>query len=87
MTVQVEATALCQALASAVPGLYSALSDLDGSQMEVAREMLGDSRCIWVGNGFQKPSKVLFFFPLPLFIRSSNAVCTYDFSCRPAQSD
>ena len=54
----VQDTAMCQRLASAVPTLYSALSELDSTQMDVAAEALGEARCVWVGNGFQKPSKV-----------------------------
>lgn len=53
-----ENTALCQALAAAVPTLYAALSALDANQMEVAAELLHDTPCVWVGNGFQPPSRV-----------------------------
>ncbi len=54
----VDDTAMCQRLASAVPTLYSAICALDSTQMQVAATVLREARCVWVGNGFQKPSKV-----------------------------
>lgn len=38
--------------------MYSELSSLDATQMEIAAQILREGRCIWVGNGFQKPAKV-----------------------------
>jgi hypothetical protein len=58
MHTHVASTSLCQALAAAVPTLYAALSALDANQLEVAAELLRDAPSVWVGNGFQPPSRV-----------------------------
>lgn len=56
---QTRADAL-QALASAVPNIYKALSALSAHDMDIATSVLLDTACIWVGTGFVSCKQVAF---------------------------
>ena len=57
---QVSDVHLLQQLAQAVPQIYNALAALGQQDVEMVNAVLGDSACIWVGNGFVTPSRVAF---------------------------
>ena len=51
---------LLQQLAQAVPQIYNALVALGKQDVEMVNAVLGNSSCIWVGNGFVTPNRVAF---------------------------
>jgi sacsin len=60
-------TALAQALAAAVPRLYTQLSDARGAPgFAAAAAALAGTRCVWVGAGFALTREVAFTGPLNL---------------------
>jgi sacsin len=61
MHAQVASTALAQALAAAVPRLYTHLSDARSTPgFAAAAVALAGTRCVWVGAGFAPPAGVAF---------------------------
>ncbi|KAL2612990.1 hypothetical protein R1flu_024682 [Riccia fluitans] len=63
----VEDRALGQALAIAVPRIYTLLNNLLGTEeMEIVKAVLEGSRWVWVGDGFASVQEVAFSGPLHL---------------------